>query len=623
MSVKQSIKVTNAGLSPILSVAQGTSAIEYEFTVSDFDIPSGSAAVAYNIQPTGNIVSQTCSISGNTITVKPPAYYFLRGKNYMQFQVSRSNEDLFSFLIEVWCAQNISQPEVIVAENPSLVSQLISDVRLLSSQLDNLLSIPSGSLSTSADAALADIKVGWDGTTYDTPGDAVRGQIGPLSEDIDYLKSNKYTVNTSFSDNTDLEIIDTAQITAQTSRYFVNKEKSISKGNIISSLSVLVSKHPTNACTYEIEIWDLDGTALTRKYVKQFVTELSGIPNTVVKELQKVSFQYVCTGETYISVRLVSAESSSASFVSIASKADGKTYRIANVSDLSLDTSEFLFINNYVPVYSIEMHTEKAVVAKSYVVVRKDGKGDFTSLVDAINSIPEGTPIIVHEGTYEGTLECSNKKINIRGVDRNKCIIRSTNGLYAKPAINISVGYLENLTIYSQYVKGESSEIQDGVQMAYGIHAESEYAVGGTLELHHCTVKSDFTSAFGLGLRKDNTVILDDCILENAQYKAKSNYPNGLGALYFHDSIGVGGDSHLIVKNCLLKSRLGYSLCPYMANQPTSGTNHVYTTFINNVLHDAINGYADNIYFRNDPYGENGNFTMEIGYGNSNPDLNF
>lgn len=195
MSVKQSIKVTNAGLSPILSVAQGTGAIEYEFTVSDFDIPSGSAAVAYNIQPTGNIVSQTCSISGNTITVKPPAYYFLRGKNYMQFQVSKSNEDLFSFLIEVWCAPNISQPEVIVAENPSLVSQLISDVGLLSSQLDNLLSIPSGSLSTSADAALADIKVGWDGTTYDTPGDAVRGQIGSLSEDISDITDTEKSIN--------------------------------------------------------------------------------------------------------------------------------------------------------------------------------------------------------------------------------------------------------------------------------------------------------------------------------------------------------------------------------------------------------------------------------------------
>lgn len=235
MSVKQSIKVTNAGLSPILSVAQGTGAIEYEFTVSDFDIPSGSAAVAYNIQPTGNIVSQTCSISGNTITVKPPAYYFLRGKNYMQFQVSRSNEDLFSFLIEVWCAPNISQPEVIVAQNPSLISQLLSavgdvegkeeqnaeaieqnasqinalnsrvgkneqDITVLDSRVDALQNIPEGS--TTSDAALNDVKIGWDGTTYDTPGDAVRGQIGSLSEDLGNkgnnapFKSGQY-INTS------------------------------------------------------------------------------------------------------------------------------------------------------------------------------------------------------------------------------------------------------------------------------------------------------------------------------------------------------------------------------------------------------------------------------------------
>lgn len=226
MSVKQSIKVTNAGLSPILSVAQGTGAIEYEFTVSDFDIPSGSAAVAYNIQPTGNIVSQTCSISGNAITVKPPAYYFLRGKNYMQFQVSRSNEDLFSFLIEVWCAPNISQPEVIVAQNPSLISQLLSavgdvegkeeqnaeaieqnasqinalnsrvgkneqDITVLDSRVDALQNIPEGS--TTSDAALNDVKIGWDGTTYDSPGDAVRGQaeqiIGGLIATV-YLSQN-------------------------------------------------------------------------------------------------------------------------------------------------------------------------------------------------------------------------------------------------------------------------------------------------------------------------------------------------------------------------------------------------------------------------------------------------
>ena len=218
MSVKQTIQITNRGLSPILSIAQGTGTIEYEFTLSDYDIPSGSAAVAYNIQPTGNIVSKTCSISGNTITVQPPAYFFLRGKNYMQFQISNGGKDLISFLIEVWCAPNIFQPEVVIAQEPSLISQLLSavgevegkeeqnaeqieqntsqinglasrvgtneqNISVMDSRIDAMQDIPTGSVSTSADAALNDIKIGWDGTTYDTPGEAVRGQIGSLSEE--------------------------------------------------------------------------------------------------------------------------------------------------------------------------------------------------------------------------------------------------------------------------------------------------------------------------------------------------------------------------------------------------------------------------------------------------------
>lgn len=123
--VKQTIQVTNAELSPILSIAQGTGMVEFEFTVSDFQIPAGSTAVAHNIQPTGNIVSQVCTLVGNVITVTPPAYYFLRGKNYMQIQVTGADSaNLFTFLIEVWCSPNISAP--VVSQNPDLISQLMA-----------------------------------------------------------------------------------------------------------------------------------------------------------------------------------------------------------------------------------------------------------------------------------------------------------------------------------------------------------------------------------------------------------------------------------------------------------------------------------------------------------------
>lgn len=198
MSVKNIIKVTNRGLSPVLSITQGTDAVEFEFTISDYNIPSGSSAVAYNIQPTGNIVNQLCSISGNTISITPRAYFFLRGKNYMQFQITNNKKNLFSFLIEVWCSPNISEPEVTELHDPTVLSQLLSQVgmvsskidtmeNVLSNRIDNIIALPDGA--TKADAELVDIRIGADGEEYDSAGEAVRGQV---SKKIDKYVYQKY-----------------------------------------------------------------------------------------------------------------------------------------------------------------------------------------------------------------------------------------------------------------------------------------------------------------------------------------------------------------------------------------------------------------------------------------------
>lgn len=189
MSVKNIIKVTNRGLSPVLSITQGTDAVEFEFTISDYNIPSGSSAVAYNIQPTGNIVNQLCSISGNTISITPRAYFFLRGKNYMQFQITNNKKNLFSFLIEVWCSPNISVPEVTELQDPTMLSQLLSQVGILNSRVNNIVALPDGA--TNADAELTDIRVGATGERYDSSGEAVRTQVSKKKtvQGVDFIKT--------------------------------------------------------------------------------------------------------------------------------------------------------------------------------------------------------------------------------------------------------------------------------------------------------------------------------------------------------------------------------------------------------------------------------------------------
>lgn len=64
-----------------------------------------------------------------------------------------------------------------------------SDIDVLEARMDTFASLPTGSLSTDADAELVDIRIGADGTTYSTAGNAVRGQVSDLKTETQKISS--------------------------------------------------------------------------------------------------------------------------------------------------------------------------------------------------------------------------------------------------------------------------------------------------------------------------------------------------------------------------------------------------------------------------------------------------
>lgn len=102
------------------------------------------------------------------------------------------------------------------------VAGLNNDISVLSARLDNIASLPEGS--TTADAELQDIRVGQDGRTYNTAGEAVREQVGELKGDLvrleNILKDIQEKIN---SGQTVIDSVTVNEINDMIVAYFENK----------------------------------------------------------------------------------------------------------------------------------------------------------------------------------------------------------------------------------------------------------------------------------------------------------------------------------------------------------------------------------------------------------------
>ena len=264
----------------------------------------------------------------------------------------------------------------------------------------------------------------------------------------------------------------------------------------------------------------------------------------------------------------------------------------------TLDDNFVVLFVEYVGRYLSSIFDERHVIqldTRRNIYVSNNKNADYTTITEAINDCklaPKNHQynIIIDDGFYFESLNLYDvNNINLIGVNKNTCIIKNANANYYKAPLSTNgAGYFANLSFISTSEQDEEADLT-----SYAMHYEGDGV--GTCEFYNCYFHSDNNSAVGIGMRKNETLIFNQCEFSKADTK-----PYPAGAFYCHPSqFNNHSNQHIIVKDCIITSQSGAFLSIDDSNTidgigemgNTGGEMDI--TFINNNFYSGTLGKSD------------------------------
>jgi hypothetical protein len=264
--------------------------------------------------------------------------------------------------------------------------------------------------------------------------------------------------------------------------------------------------------------------------------------------------------------------------------------------------------------------------------VDKNGNGDYTTIQSAVNGTANGDTILIFPGVYEEAVEMFGKDRHLVGVCKDTCILINGTGDYLTPPLEANIGSVENLTIIADnYAPTVPDPSENQNNAAYGIHIEYSNDTPYTFRISNCKIVSKWSAGLGIGLRYNQTIIIENSELVSECVRIWSTYTSQwveMGGLFFHNDAlsGLEGTGKLVVTNTILRGKKACLVMESLDNRPSM----VDAEFLNSTLVSTDYGVGQSVIYRYPgtvtPTGYlcGSKITLAISsHGNNNDELNY